>query len=39
VRGVVVKRDGQHITATYSETLAAPIHTILIADGILSRSP
>ena len=37
VRGVVVKRDPQHITAAYSKTLAGPISRILTADGIIPR--
>jgi len=37
VRGVVVKRDFQHITAGYSKTLATPIGQLLTADGIIPR--
>jgi peptidoglycan/LPS O-acetylase OafA/YrhL len=37
VRGVVVKRDFQHITAGYSKTLATPLAQILTADGILPK--
>jgi peptidoglycan/LPS O-acetylase OafA/YrhL len=37
VRGVVVKRDPQHITAAYSKMLAAPIGAILVADGIIPK--
>jgi hypothetical protein len=39
VHGVVVKRDPQHITAAYSQTLAAPIGAILVADGIIPKLP
>jgi len=39
VNGVVVKRDKQHITAAYSETLGEPIESVLAADGVLPRSP
>jgi hypothetical protein len=39
VHGIVVKRDPQHITAAYAQFLAAPIGAILVADGIISRSP
>ncbi len=38
VRGVVVKRDSQHITAAYSETMALSISAILLSDGIIPRS-
>jgi peptidoglycan/LPS O-acetylase OafA/YrhL len=37
VRGVVVKRDSQHITAEYSQKIAPSIGAILVADGILQR--
>jgi peptidoglycan/LPS O-acetylase OafA/YrhL len=39
VRGVVVKRDPQHLTAAYSATLATPIARFLTADGVLPRTP
>jgi peptidoglycan/LPS O-acetylase OafA/YrhL len=35
VRGVVVKRDPQHITAGYSKTLAGPIGQVFRANGIV----
>jgi hypothetical protein len=38
VRGVVVKRDKQHLSADYSRTLAGPIGSIMSADGIIPRS-
>jgi hypothetical protein len=37
VNGVVVKRDQQHITADYSQTLGAAIGRVFRADGIVSR--
>jgi hypothetical protein len=37
VRGVVVKRDPQHITAGYSATLAAPIGQVFRANGIVPK--
>jgi len=37
VGGVVVKRDSQHITAGFSQKLAAPIQSLLASDGIVGR--
>jgi hypothetical protein len=39
VRGIVVKSDAQHITAAYSKTLVISIGTLLLADGIIPRTP
>ena len=38
VAGVVVKKDPQHITAAFSRTMAPSIETLLVDDGIFSRS-
>jgi len=38
VAGVVVKKDPQHITAAFSRAMATPLETLLVDDGILSRT-
>jgi hypothetical protein len=35
---VVVKKDPQHITASFSRVMAKPIETLLEENGIISRN-
>jgi hypothetical protein len=38
VGGVVVKKDGEHITAAYSQQIGKSISALLVADGIVKQS-
>ena len=39
VGGLVVKKDGEHITAPFSRYIGKPIASLLVADGIVPPAP